>query len=335
MTLFWILALVLALAAAMVVLLPAFRHRTASGRSRAFLAVGCAVALALATALYLQLSNWSWQSVPPDVQRSIDELNTLRRATEKSPQDALAWIHLGAAYSRMEQYQAAQRAYDRANRIAPGRSAAALSGLAESLMLAAAASGKIEPSVSSRAAGLFEQALAIEPANGKALFYSAVLAMQTGNPSVARERFVTLRRGDLPADVAATIDRQIAALDAQLKPVVADAGTAIRLSVRVSDALRPKLPAQAPLFVFVRGPAGGPPLAVKRLTTVLPVELTLSAADAMLAGNGLKPGQKVTVVARVSSGGGPVAQSGDPFGELETSAGAKGVHVLTIDRLTP
>ena len=103
----------------------------------------------------------------------------------------------------------------------------------------------------------------------------------------------------------------------------------------MSEALRSRLPPQAPLFVFVRGAAGGPPLAVKRLSTTLPTEVTLSAADSMLAGSKLQPGQKVTVVARLSAGGGPVAQSGDPYGELVTTVGKRGVQELLIDRLSP
>lgn len=335
MTLFWILAGALALGAALLLIVPALRSNATGRRAPLSVAGACVVALAVAIALYLRLSNWNWQAVAPDAQQSIHELNALRRAVDASPQDAMAWIRLGAAYARLEQYPAAQRAYDRANRIAPGRSAAALAGLAETLILGGAASGKVEPAVNARASELFEQALVLEPDNGKALFYSALVALQDGNPVRARERFVALRRGDLPPEIAATLDRQIAALDAQLQPQAVDTATAIRLSVRVSDSLRAKLPAQAQLFVFVRGATGGPPLAVKRLAAALPAELTLSAADSMLAGNGLKPGQKVTVVARVSAGGGPVAQSGDPFGELQTSAGAAGVHVLVIDRVTP
>ena len=336
MTLFWILAGVLALLAALFLIAPTLRA-TAAGQRRApaMIAVGCLVALALAVALYLRLTNWNWNAVPPEVQRSIDELNSVRREAESAPRDEQAWTRLGAVYIRMQQYPAAQRAFERASQIAGGRSAAALSGLAESQLLGAAAADSVDPAIGARASALFEQVLALEPQNGKALFYTGLMAMQSGNAALARERFVAMRRGELPPEIAAALDKQIAALDEQLKPARVDEATVIHLSVRISEALRARLPPQAPLFVFVRGAAGGPPLAVKRLTTALPAEVTLSAADSMIAGNGLKPGQKVSVVARISAGGGPVAQSGDPYGELQTSAGVKGVQTLLIDRLSP
>ena len=337
MTAFWILASLLALLAVMTVALPGLRGRTpaGSGRRPALLVAGCFLAVALATALYLRLTNWSWQAVAPEVQQSIDELNALRRAAEASPQDVQAWSRLGSAYLHLEEFQAAQRAYERANRIAQGRDADALAGLAETGLLGGAASGAMAAGTAERAAQQFEQVLVLDPGNGKALFYSAVIAMQSGNPALARQRFAAMRDGNVPPEVAAALDKQIAALDEQLKPAAVDAATAIRLTVRVSDSMRSRVPAQAPLFVFVRGATGGPPLAVRRLTTALPVELTLSAADSMIAGNGLKPGQAITVVARVSASGGPIAQSGDPYGEVSSIAGAKGLRTLTIDRLTP
>lgn len=334
---FWLLAAVLALLAAAFVLLPAWRAgaRANDTRRTVSFAIGALAAVALAAGLYLRLSNWSWQPVAGDVQRLIEELNIYRAATEAAPGDAQAWVQLGAAYARVEEFQAAQRSYARADRLAQGRSADALAGMAETELLGGAAAGSIADGVAGRAAQQLERALQLEPDNGKALFYSAMIAMQTGNPALARQRFSALRDGNVPPDVAAALDKQIAALDEAAKPPAVDAATAVRLTVRVSESLRARVPAQAPLFVFVRGAAAGPPLAVKRLRATLPAEVTLSAADSMIAGNGLKPGQKVTVVARVSAGGGPVAVSGDVFGEVSTTAGARGTQTLTIDQVTP
>ena len=336
MTLFWLLAISLAVLVALTLAVPVLRRTEASARRGGlWIALSCLIGAALAAALYLRLTNWTWDAISPQLQQSMDELNNLRSRAERFSQDVGAWNELGSAYARLEQFPAARRAFDRANRLADGRNAASLTGLAEALILGGAAAGQLDASASARANELFEQALKIEPDNGKALFYTAVLAMQNGNPALARERFATMRRGNLPDAIAASLDRQIAALDQQLKLSPADASTTIHLAVRVSEALRSRLPPQAPLFVFVRGAAGGPPLAVKRLSTTLPTEVTLSAADSMLAGSKLQPGQKVTVVARLSAGGGPVAQSGDPYGELVTTVGKRGVQELLIDRLSP
>ena len=90
------------------------------------------------------------------------------------------------------------------------------------------------------------------------------------------------------------------------------------------------------LFVFVRDPrAAGPPLAVKRLAAHFPQTVELSSADAMLAGHGMQVGQDVEIVARLSSSGGPLARSGDPFGSVAYHVGCHGRVNIVIDRLTP
>jgi cytochrome c-type biogenesis protein CcmH len=107
------------------------------------------------------------------------------------------------------------------------------------------------------------------------------------------------------------------------------------LHVTVSAALAAKIPADASLFVFVRSPTGGAPLAVKRSAARLPQDVDLSAADAMVAGHGVQPGQKVSVVARISSSGSPLPQSGDLSGEISCVAGKGGAQALQIDKLNP
>jgi cytochrome c-type biogenesis protein CcmH len=97
--------------------------------------------------------------------------------------------------------------------------------------------------------------------------------------------------------------------------------------------LAAKIPADASLFVFVRSPTGGAPLAVKRRPARLPQDVDLSAADAMVAGHGVQPGQKVLVVARISSSGSPLPRSGDLSGEISCVAGKGGAQSLQIDKL--
>jgi cytochrome c-type biogenesis protein CcmH len=105
--------------------------------------------------------------------------------------------------------------------------------------------------------------------------------------------------------------------------------------VTIDPALAAKVPADASLFVFVRAPSGGPPLAVKRSDVRLPKDLELSAADSMVAGRTVQPGQDVAVVARISASGSPLPQSGDLFGEIHTVAGRSGAQALQIDKLNP
>jgi cytochrome c-type biogenesis protein CcmH len=134
--------------------------------------------------------------------------------------------------------------------------------------------------------------------------------------------------------VRVPLQRQIDAIDQQLHPVV-DAATAIRLHVSLAPALAARVPANAALFVFVRSPDGGPPLAVKRLSAQLPQDIELSAADAMIAGRGVQPGQEVAVAARISASGSPLARSGDLYGEIAYRAGRDGARNIVVDKLQP
>jgi hypothetical protein len=55
----------------------------------------------------------------------------------------------------------------------------------------------------------------------------------------------------------------------------------------------------------------------------------------MLAGHGMQVGQDVEIVARISSSGGPLARSGDPFGSVAYHVAPTGSVNVVIDRLTP
>ena len=126
----------------------------------------------------------------------------------------------------------------------------------------------------------------------------------------------------------AAIDEQIATTESARK---ASATTAIRLHVVLAPGLESRVPAGAPLFVFVRSPQGGPPLAVKRLAATFPQDLSLSAADAVMSGNSISKGQQVRVVARISVSGAPTASAGDLEGQIDAVAGAAATHTVLIN----
>jgi cytochrome c-type biogenesis protein CcmH len=254
------------------------------------------------------------------------QIPSLVRHTQNQPDDVDGWIALGQAYSASQEFTPAIRAYSRANRLAGNRSAAALSGLGEALTLSGDAS-QLE-----RAQELFEHALEIDPHSPKALFYSAINAYREGRLQVAHDRFAAMLALGPPENVRSVLQREIEAIELQLHPAV-DAATAVRVHVTLAPALAARVPANAALFVFVRSPNGGPPLAVKRGVAQLPQDVELSSADAMIAGNGVKPGQEVTVGARISVSGSPVGASGDLYGELIYRAGKDGVRNIVVDRI--
>ncbi len=254
----------------------------------------------------------------------------LARQLERTPQDRDGWLALGAAYSEAGQYPFALRAYRRADRLSEGTSVAALAGMGEALVLGSAegSPGALEADV------YLERALKLAPDSPKVLFISALNAYRNGHLDIARARFAAMLQQPLPDNIHLALQKQIDEIDAQLHPRI-DAATAIHLHLTLAPALQARLPAQAMLFVFVRAPGGGPPLAVRRLAATLPQDLVLSAADAVAAGRGVSPAQSVQVMARITASGNPVAQSGDLYGQIEAVAGRPAVQPLVLDRVTP
>jgi cytochrome c-type biogenesis protein CcmH len=66
-----------------------------------------------------------------------------------------------------------------------------------------------------------------------------------------------------------------------------------------------------------------------------PLTLTLSNADAMLPGTRLEEGGPVTLIARISQSGQPMAASGDLFGEVGYDFASARPARITIDRIVP
>ncbi len=290
------------------------------------------VIAATAAVLYPQLSHEGWRQVAAAQARSAGDgtaIQALLRATEEHPDDVPAWLELGRGYLRGNQWELARRSFRRADALSGGRNAVALAGIAQTIMFE---NNGVE---NEAALALFERALQIDPRSPQALFYTAVALMHQGALAQSRHRFATLLSYDTPAAISEVIRRQIAALDEQIaandNALKASAETAIHLHIILAPTLLGRVPAGAPLFVFVRSPQGGPPLAVKRLTATFPQDLSLSAADAVMAGNSISKGQHVQVVARISVSGTPTASAGDLSGQTEATAGATATRTMLID----
>jgi len=314
-------------------------------------ALGAAGVLVIGSAiLYVTWSNWSWHSESEAADNPRTMVARLARKLEKNPDDLKGWLLLGQSYSVLEEYPLAVRAYQRADRLAGGKSAEALVGEAEALVLANDIS-----QMDGMAGQLLERALVLDPDSPKALFYGGAAAERRGDLPTARDRFTRLLAHNPPANVRSLIEQQITAINQTISqqsggsPVAsapgagkpsagaADSGAA---SVRVTVTLAPKLagsaPGTAPLFVFVRDPQQpGPPLAVKRLTSRFPQTVELTQQDSMVPGRMFSAGQKVQVVARIARSGNPLAGSGDPFGETAYQVGHDGLVNVVIDRLSP
>ncbi|HEY8331105.1 MAG TPA: c-type cytochrome biogenesis protein CcmI, partial [Pseudomonas sp.] len=112
---------------------------------------------------------------------------------------------------------------------------------------------------------------------------------------------------------------------------------AAQLAIKVSVSLAPELAAKVQpddtLFIFARAASGPPmPLAAKRLKVAdLPVEVSLSDADAMMPQLKLSNFAEIRLVARVSRAGTPTAGEWVGQSEVLKTAGV-GDQKLVIDR---
>jgi cytochrome c-type biogenesis protein CcmH len=352
MATFILLAVALTAAAVAVVAVPLLRRDGERGSPALLSAVSAGGVLVIGGAvLYATWSTWSWRAPEASATPQTMVAN-LARKLERNPNDLEGWLTLGRSYSVLEQYPAAARAYQRANRLAGGKNVQALVGQAEALAMID------ENELDGRAGRMIEEAIALDPRNGKALFYGAASALRRNDLPLARQRFAAILAFNPPANVRPILEEQIAAIDQRLAggaaPRPADAAgaqqdkpgassgsgasstAAVRVTVKLAPALGAAVPPSMPLFVIVRDPKQpGPPLAVKRLSSQFPQTVELTTADSMIAGRSFAPDQQVEVVARIARSGSALGGTGDPVGQVAYHVGRDGLVDIVIDRLTP
>lgn len=333
---FIIAAGTLATLAALVLLVPLLRKR-ADARPAAMIAAFVVLGAVLVggAGLYAVFSNYQWSGAPvADAPAAMTARLAQRVAREGDSAKLEDVLRLGQAYSVLEQFPLAVRAYQRADRIAKGQSFEALTGLGETLL------AQDPEYIRGEGGRAFERALVLQPNSGKALFYGAFAALYRGERPLARERFRRMLDENPPDAVRRILEAQIAAIDQASAAPATDAGAAsgakISVHVTLAPALRAKIPEGAMLFVLARDPAApGPPFAAKRMPASFPVDVELTAADAMLPSRRIAAGQTLEVVARVSLGGQPTATRGDPFGQVGYHVGQDGRLNIVIDKLAP
>lgn len=323
----------LAAGAAVLLLVPLMRRREDARPAAGLAASGVLLALLLGGAgLYAVFSNYSWVEAPSVAETPAAMAAKLAKRLAAQPDNLDGWLMLGRTYQTLEQFPLAARAYQRADRLADGKNAEAIVGVAESML------AQDFEQVRGAAGHLFERALLIEPDNAKALLYAGFAALSRGESALARERFTHMLALNPPPQIRDIIEKQLVALArADAAPDAASGpGAKVEVHVTLSAALANKVPAGATLFVAARDPKSpGPPFAVKRLPAAFPVDVELSAADAMLESRRITEGQQLEVVARVALGGTPTATSGDPFGQVGYHVGKDGRLNIVIDKIAP
>jgi cytochrome c-type biogenesis protein CcmH len=352
MNTFLIVAAVMAAIAAGAVSLPLLRDR----QSRLLGALLAVLVIGASAGLYPLWSNWNWHppaqseaAAGPDVAAMVAKLE---KRLQEEPNDLKGWLMLGRSYLTLNRLDDAVVAYDHAYRLDP-KNVVAVMGLGEAMSLRAG--GNITP----RAAQLFEEALALAPADPKALLYGGFAAAVRGDRALARTRWQALKEMHPPEQIVQMLDARIAELGppagspaaggtAEAAPAGTNAspagtgssagglsGADVTVNISIAPALKSRLVSEVPLFVFAREPGGqGPPLAAKRLTSAaIGSQVHLSPGDSMIPGRVLEKGKQVSITARVSFSGQPMPSAGDLYGELSYEVGRDGVRNLVIDRI--
>lgn len=347
MTSFILLAACLLAVAIAVLAWPLLRKRAIEGGGRATIAAAVVAGLLPAAAflIYFSASNWDWNppaSQPPgmagtsltkpQIERAVAELQS---KLAKEPDDVASWKLLGRSATVIGNYPVAKQAFGEAYARTQGNDAEAVVGYAESMVLVD------ERAIDGEAANLFEKALELAPDNPRALWYGGIVAYRRGDMALAQQRWVDLQEYDIPPDLRQVVAERLAELEQTVGKPAAKAGAAaatgrIDVSIALAPALAGQVPPGATLFIIARRGTGGPPLAVRRGPVgAWPVSASLSDADAMLPGIKLEEGGPLTVIARISKSGQPIAGSGDLFGEVGYDFASAKPANITIDRIVP
>ncbi len=342
MTSFIAVAALLAIVAILLLVWPLLRHAREphpAPRARVAATAVAAVLPVAAFAIYFWASNWIWdqpEQAPPVSAHDLKQVVAqLQDRLTKQPDDVQGWLLLGRSATVLGDYALARKAFGEAYTRTQGRDADAVVGYAESMVLID------EREIDGQAAKLFEQALEMAPDNPRALWYGGIVAYRRGDMRLAQQRWVELQNHELPNDLRQMLAERLAELEqTQGKPTVTAGvtppGGAIDISVRLDPGFVGKAPPNSTLFVIARRGSGGPPLAVQRHPIgAWPVSLRMSDSDAMMPGTSLASGGPLTLIARISKSGQPIAASGDLFGEVGYDFASAHPVNITIDRIVP
>ncbi len=269
---------------------------------------------------------------------------SLRARLTESPEHLEGWMLLSKTLKTMQRYPEALEALETAHRIAPENPYVAVELIEARIFISG--QGRIDNEM----VAVLEDAVARDPSQQKGLWLLGVASSQSGDDAKAIEYWQMLLQQLEPGrTIAGSVQEQIAQAQQRLgiepgagngpEIMQADVSTApkvtkpevstdpevtepevstdhegIKLLLSASDELKASMPSSAVLFVIIRsaGPAVGPPLGVRRISNpALPLELTISDKDSMMAERQISSESELRLQARLSLSGAPNAQSGD------------------------
>ncbi len=245
-----------------------------------------------------------------------------------NPAEAERWFNLGITWLELDSPLGVD-ALRTAQRLAPERLDYAITLARVDLALNG---GRLTEE--SRA--LLDGVLAREPAHQGVLMVYGAAAFESGDYALAVQHWgALLAQIDPQSEGAGMLRRSIAVASERAAKVASGSGA---IPVRVS--LAPTIgavPDNATLFVIVRA-AGGPPMpiAAKKLSPALPVEVTLTDADQMMPGAPLAERGPLEVRARLSLSGTPMPGPGDiESAPVPVSFPVDAPVTLLLDRRVP
>jgi cytochrome c-type biogenesis protein CcmH len=252
---------------------------------------------------------------------SAEELTAmLEQRIKDTPDDPDAWFMLGRMYASAGRYNDAADAYRTLARITDNHPTA-LVVLAD--VLAMSQDGKI----AGQPMELVLQALELDPDNATALWLAGRGSVEVSEYAAALSYYerASVQLSDKP-ELLQQLDEQIQEVrvaareagvdlpdvpDVQLPDTVP--AVAIGVAVSVDPSLQASLESSDTLFVFARATEGPPmPLAaVKGTADDLPAAITLDDTAMLRSGDKLSQYAELTITARITRSGQPMAASGD------------------------
>ena len=266
---FWIAAVGLLLVALSFLLVPLWHQRQQSETWSVAGLVAAVTLVPVTVGVYLSVSTWqpdptSNRNASTTVPAVAEMVDTLAERMQANPEDVTGWLMLGRSYVELGRYiealEAFREAWDRTS----------LPGVDLKVAIAEAQALADPASLSGAAGQLFDEVLAEDPSNQKALWYGGLAALQTGEREVVRQRWSALLAIGVPPEVDEIIRGQLAEFNltpvstesARVDPPAAadDSQFALQLTVSLDDSMGlPDFGPGAALFIFARAPEGGPP----------------------------------------------------------------------------
>ncbi len=283
-------------------------------------------------------------------------MTTLRQRLRENPDDINGWKMLARSSMTLQKFDTAVSAYEKAMELEDSRNAQTMVDLALALL------SRDRTPIEGRPAALIDSALAIEPNNPAALFYSGAAAAERGDTDLAASRWEILLGLSPPPEIRSILEQRIAewrgepmppaepslagnlppdhpaiADASEEAPAVTDPDAIVTARVALSPDAMSAITADANVFVIARDPAQpSPPIAVSRLRlSELPKVVSLGDAQSMVAGRALSAFDEFELLARVSLSGSPAATSGDWFGSMIVRPADNNTVFLAIDQQVP